>query len=84
MTAAAAHWPFCYSGLLAGGGIRGGAVYGRSDKHAAHPIESPVSPLDYAATLMHALGIPEEATIPDPFNRPVRVYGGRPIKELFG
>ncbi len=79
-----AHWPFCYSGLLAGGGIRGGAVYGRSDKHAAHPIESPVSPLDYAATLMHALGIPEEATIPDPFNRPVRVYGGRPIKELFG
>ena len=79
-----AHWPFCYSGLLAGGGIRGGAVYGRSDRHAAHPDESPVSPQDYASTLMHALGIAEEATIADRFGRPIRVHGGRPIKELFG
>jgi len=78
-----AHWPFCYSGLLAGGGIRGGAVYGRSDKHAAHPDESPVSPLDYAATIMHALGIPEDTTIPDTFGRPMKVYGGAPIAELF-
>ncbi len=77
------HWPFCYSGLLAGGGIAGGAVYGRSDKHAAKPAESPVSPQDYAATLMHALGIPREQTVPDRFGRPIRVYGGEPITELF-
>jgi hypothetical protein len=79
-----AHWPFCYSGLLAGGGIAGGAVYGRSDKHAAHPDESPVSPQDYAATLMHALGIPREQAVADRFGRPIRVYGGEPILELFG
>ncbi len=78
------HWPFCYSGLLAGGGIRGGSVFGRSDKHAAYPDESPVSPQDYAATLMHALGIPEESTLPDRFGRPIKVYGGRPITSLFG
>ena len=30
------HWPFCYSGLFAGGGIRGGTVYGASDAHAAN------------------------------------------------
>jgi hypothetical protein len=78
------HWPFCYSGLLAGGGIRGGAVFGKSDKHAAHPAESPVSPQDYAATMMHALGVPEEMTLPDRFGRPMKIYGGRPMTSLFG
>jgi hypothetical protein len=78
-----AHWPFCYSGLLAGGGVRGGAVYGRSDKHAAYPAESPVSPQDYVATVMHALGIAEETTVPDRVGRPIRVYGGTPIAALF-
>ncbi len=79
-----AHWPFCYSGLLAGGGIRGGAVYGRSDRHAAHPAESPVTPQDYAATLLHALGVDGETTIADRTGRPVRVCTGTPITALFG
>jgi hypothetical protein len=77
------HWPYCYSGLLAGGGIRGGAIYGASDKHAAYPADSPVSPLDYAATLMHALGIAQDATVEDRVGRPIRVYGGEPIYGLF-
>lgn len=77
------HWPFCYSGLLAGGGITGGAVYGKSDQHAARPADSPVSPLDYAATILHALGIPHETTMPDRLGRPIKVYNGQPITELF-
>jgi hypothetical protein len=77
------HWPYCYSGLLAGGGIRGGAVYGASDKHAAYPADSPASPLDYAATILHALGIAEDTVIADRVGRPMRVYGGRAIAELF-
>jgi hypothetical protein len=68
---------------LAGGGIRGGAVYGASDKHAAYPADSPVSPLDYAATILHALGIAEDTVIADRVGRPMRVYGGRAIAELF-
>jgi hypothetical protein len=79
-----AHWPFCYSGLLAGGGIRGGAVYGKSDKHAAHPVESPVSPQDFAATLFHALGVAPDTVVEDRFGRPVRVCLGTPVTELFG
>ncbi|MEX0677856.1 MAG: DUF1501 domain-containing protein [Pirellulales bacterium] len=79
-----AHWPFCYSGLLAGGGIQGGAVYGKSDKHAAYPAESPVSPQDYAATILHALGIAEATTADDRFGRPIRVYAGTPITALLG
>lgn len=78
-----AHWPFCYSGLLAGGGIRGGAIYGRSDKHAAHPEGSPVSPLDYAATIYHALGIAPETFVKNRIDRPNRVCEGTPMHALF-
>ena len=83
-TGGRAHWPFCYSGLLAGGGIRGGAVYGKSDPHAAHPLELPVTPQDYAATLLHALGIAPQTTVDDRFGRPIRVCEGTAIKALFG
>src|SRR5207249_213348 len=31
------HWPECYSCLIAGGGVRGGQVYGESDRYAAFP-----------------------------------------------
>jgi hypothetical protein len=78
-----AHWPFCYSGLLAGGGIHGGAIHGRSDKHAAHPEESPVSPLDYAATIYHALGVAPDTIVKNRIDRPIRVVEGTPIRELF-
>ena len=77
------HWPFCYSGLLAGAGIHGGAVYGSSDRHAAYPASDAVSPHDYAATMLHALGIPADATLHDASNRPHRVYAGEPILPLF-
>ncbi|NQV27126.1 MAG: DUF1501 domain-containing protein [Rhodopirellula sp.] len=77
------HWPSCYSGLLAGGGIRGGTVYGASDAHAAYPSEFPVSPQDYAATMLHALGIPSDSVLHDRQSRPHRLYAGMPIEALF-
>src|SRR5262249_48939147 len=54
------HWSYCFPAVLAGGGIRGGLLHGRSDKDAAYPAEHPVSPEDLAATLFHALGIDPE------------------------
>ncbi|MGH7199945.1 MAG: DUF1501 domain-containing protein [Planctomycetaceae bacterium] len=78
------HHPHCYSGLLAGGGIRGGALHGRSDGTAGYPAESPVSPEDYAATLLHALGFHEHAAFPDALGRPRPIYAGTPIRPLFG
>ncbi len=77
------HHPFCYSGLLAGGGVRGGSIYGRSDATASFPAENPVSPQDFNATVMHALGIGAESTLPDRTGRPMPVRGGRAITELF-
>jgi len=78
------HWPFCYSGLLAGGGIQGGTIYGKSDSRAAYPEQSPVSPGDFAATIYHALGINPEQMLSDPLNRPRKFCEGRVIHRLFG
>ena len=79
------HWSHCFPALLAGAGIRGGIVYGRSDQDAAYPSEYPTSPADLAATIFYALGIDPEMRIRDRQNRPVAlVDGGRPLLELFG
>lgn len=77
------HWPHCYSGLLAGGGVRGGAVYGASDSLAAYPVQDAVSPQDYAATIYHALGVDIHQTLPDRDGRPHPVCQGKPILPLF-
>ncbi len=78
------HWGACQSVVLAGGGIRGGQVYGASDQHAAYPKSHPVAPEDVIATMYHALGIPPESLIHDRENRPHRLSEGRALVELFG
>ncbi len=79
------HWPFCYSITLAGGGIRGGQVIGKSDETTATVTERPVSPEDLTATLYHALGISHHAEVRDQLNRPLPVVrGGEPVLELWG
>lgn len=77
------HWPFCYSGLLAGGGIAPGAVYGASDKLAAYPVEQPVSPQDFATTILYALGLPTEEVLLDRELRPHRITSGKVLYDLF-
>jgi hypothetical protein len=77
------HWPRCYVAALAGGGIRGGQVYGSSDRWAAYPASNPVSPEDLGATMLHALGIAPDTTIYDPLNRPFRINEGTPVAGLF-
>jgi len=59
------HWGACQSVVLAGGGIRGGQVYGQSDKIAAYPTKNPVKPEDVIATMYHAMGIDPESLIYD-------------------
>jgi hypothetical protein len=76
------HWSKCYSAMVAGGGIRGGVVYGSSDSQAAYVKDSPVNLEDFSATLFHAMDIPVETKLsPDGFTRPVST--GRPILDLF-
>ncbi len=78
------HWGAAQSGLLAGGGIRGGQVYGRTDKIAAHPTDNPVSPEDWLATIYRAMGLAPEAEVHDREGRPHRISEGKPVEALFG
>jgi hypothetical protein len=76
------HWPQVQSILLAGAGLRGGTVYGASDRAGAYPADSPVSPLDLTATFLHLLGVHSDAEITDPAGRPYRACHGTPVRGL--
>jgi hypothetical protein len=77
------HWSYCYSVLLAGAGIRGGSVYGESDRHAASVRDRPVKTGDICATIYRCLGIDPEMLIYDRAGRPIPVaQGGRAIEDI--
>ena len=77
------HWGKAQTALLAGGGIRGGQVYGATDAHAAYVKDRPVAPEDLLATVYHALGINPESEIHDRSGRPYRACDGSPLTTLF-
>lgn len=78
------HWGGCYSVVLAGAGIRAGAVYGSSDRRAAYPQADPTTPGDLTATLFHALGLDPGGHYTDAADRPYRLTSGEPVLKLFG
>ncbi len=69
--------------LFAGAGIRGGAVYGSSDRIRRLPEHNPVTPEDMAATIYPALGIPLDTELRDTQGRPHTLTTGKPIP-IFG
>src|SRR5262249_47974438 len=78
------HWPHCFSALLAGAGVRGGDVYGASDKIGAYVKDRPVSADDFGATLFHALGVhPQIRLTANGSSRPRPISTGRPLMDLF-
>lgn len=76
------HWPHCFTSILAGGGIKGGAIYGSSDRYAAYPATNPVSPSDIAATVYHCLGVDPHMSVYDKLNRPMSLCEGEPIRSI--
>ena len=78
------HWSFCYSIVMAGGGVRGGQVYGASDRSAAYPSTNPVGPADVAATIYHCLGIDPGTDVTDQQGRPFVISSGKPIQAVLG
>jgi hypothetical protein len=73
------HWSFCYSIVMAGGGIRPGLVYGLSDRNAGYPALLSVSPADVAATIYHCLGIDPRSQVSDQQGRPLHIAPGEPV-----
>jgi len=77
------HWGACQSAVLAGGGIRGGQIYGASDAQAAYPRAQPVAPEDLHATMYYALGISPDSEIQDRDGRLMTITTGSPLTTLF-
>jgi hypothetical protein len=77
------HWGFVYSLALAGGGIRGGQVYGSSDRVGGFPRDGRVQPQDVTATIFHALGYEPDTEIHDNLGRPLPISRGEVIRQVF-
>lgn len=78
------HWTHCLTDVMAGGGLRGGQIYGSSDRLGEYPADKPITPAHVTKTVYHAMGITHlEAT--DPQGRPYNLLEeGEPLRELFG
>ncbi len=77
------HWASVYSIVMAGAGVRPGAVYGASDAIAAYPALQKIGPWDVTATMFSALGIDPAAHYHDGLGRPFAISEGRPIAGLY-
>jgi hypothetical protein len=77
------HWSRVYTSLLAGGGIRGGQAYGRSDRQGGEVADNPVRPADFLATFWNVLGVDAHQTLHDRQGRPVPLSRGQILSELF-
>jgi hypothetical protein len=79
------HYSRAWTTLMAGGGVKGGRVVGKTDASGASVTDRPVSARDFMATVCKALGIDHTKTNDTPNGRPVTVVekGANPVTELF-
>jgi uncharacterized protein (DUF1501 family) len=78
------HYPKAFSGLLAGGGVKGGQKYGKTDAEGKEIADKPVTVPDFNATIAHAVGLPTGYVVHSPAGRPFKVADkGIPITALF-
>lgn len=75
------HWATAGFAVMAGAGIPGGSVIGRTDAEGSRPTDAEYFPEDIAATIYAKLGIPQELMLRAPDGRPLRLIEGRPIRE---
>lgn len=78
------HWPFAFTVLMAGASLPGGAIYGRTDRHAAHVVQDAISPADLTATIFTALGVDPRTEMRDPRGKVYPLSTGRPLVRLWG
>lgn len=64
------HWPYCFTAVAAGAGVKRGFVWGKSDKTASAPLENPVHPRELLATIYHSFGINPGTLVYNHLNQP--------------
>ncbi len=77
------HWPYCYTAIVAGAGIKRGFVYGKSDQTGSAPLETPVHPIELLATIYHAVGINPQTIVYNHLNQPRELVKAEPVTKLF-
>jgi len=77
------HWPYCYTSIIGGAGIKRGYVHGKSDKTASSPTEDPVHPSELLATVYHAFGIDPETIVYNHLNQPRELVKAKAITKFF-
>ena len=77
------HWPYCYTGIVAGAGAKRGYVHGKSDKTGSAPLEDPVHPGQLLASIYHAFGIDPETIVYNHLNQPRELVKAQSVPELF-
>jgi hypothetical protein len=78
------HWPYCYTAVMAGAGIRRGHVHGKSDKTGSSPVDDPVHPNELLATIYHTFGIAPDTIVYNHLNQPRELVKGEAVTSLFG
>ena len=77
------HWPYCYTSVIAGAGIKRGNVHGKSDATGSAPTDDPVHPGELLATIYHAFGIDPETMVMNHLNQPRELVKAKPVLDLF-
>ena len=77
------HWPYCYTSVIGGAGIKRGYVHGKSDKTGSAPIEDPVHPSEILATIYHAMGIDPQTIVYNHLNQPRELVNAHHVERLF-
>jgi hypothetical protein len=77
------HWPYCYTSVIAGAGIKRGYVHGASDKTGSSPATDPVHPMELLATMYHAFGIAPETIVYNHLNQPRELVKAKAVTKLF-
>ena len=76
------HWPYCYTGIIAGAGIKRGYVHGKSDKTASAPVDGAIHPTELLATIYHSVGIKPDTIVYNHLNQPRELVKGEVVSGL--
>ncbi|MBA61746.1 MAG: hypothetical protein CMJ76_05205 [Planctomycetaceae bacterium] len=77
------HWPYCYTAIAAGAGVKRGFVYGESDKTGSAPLRDPVHPTEMLATMYHSVGINPNTIVYNHLNQPRELVKADPVTAIF-
>lgn len=77
------HWPYCYTAVMAGAGVKRGFVYGKSDATGSAPLENPTHPIEVVASIYHAVGISPSTIVHNHLNQPRELVKAEPVTKVF-